>query len=155
MREENLKIRRGDIFYILPSSIPVIGSEQRPGLPGIVVSDDTINDRLAVVEIVYTTTRIKPEHPTHTLVTSTQYESTVLCEQIVSVSIDRLGNRYGRCTQEEMEQIDKCLKYSLALYDKQLLDLQLERDMYKSMYEIALKRLADVNVQKAIWSGTS
>ena len=72
MREENLKIRRGDIFYILPGSIPVIGSEQRPGRPGIVVSDDTINDRLAVVEIVYTTTRIKPEHPTHTLVTSTQ-----------------------------------------------------------------------------------
>lgn len=154
MKEDNLKISRGDIFYIMPNSIPAIGSEQRPGRPGIVVSDQAINDRLSVVEIVYTTTRIKPEYQTHTIVRSTPYESTVLCEQVVAVSIDRLGNRYGKCTNEEMARIDECLKKSLSLDDEKLLDVTMERDMYKKMYEIAMQKLAEVNVQKAIW-GTS
>ena len=152
MKKDAFKVRRGDIFYIMPRNTPVVGSEQRPGRPGIVVSEDTINDCLETVEVVYTTTRIKPEHRTHTVVESTLYESTVLCEQVTTVSIERLGDRCGHCTDDEMRRIDRCLKASLGFDNAELLEAQMQRDMYKKMYEITLQRLSEVNVNKAIWN---
>lgn len=108
-----MDIRRGDIFYILKGQIT--GSEQQPGRPGIIVSNEENNKHSPTVEVVYCTTRYKAELPTHTEVLSTPYKSTVLCEQITTVSIDRLGNYIGRCTEQEMREIDFCMMLSLGL----------------------------------------
>ena len=91
---KDIRIERGDIFYV--SSFVTVGCEQRPGRPGVIVSNDANNRASRTVEIVYCTTREKPNLPTHTIIHSTAVESTVLCEQITTVSIDCIGTYNGR-----------------------------------------------------------
>lgn len=154
----NLRIERGDIFYINKAGY-TYGSEQQPGRPGIIVSNNQNNQSASTVEVVYCTTKEKPSLPTHMTVLSTKYESTVLCEQITTVSVDRLGNYIGKCNEEEMKQIDLCLLKSLSLnvgnvmnekaepnepsasLNSEVIELRIERDIYKRMYESVMDRL--------------
>lgn len=108
------RIERGDIFYIDRAG-PTFGCEQRSGRPGVIVSSEENNKHSQTVEIVYCTTKEKPSLPTHTVILGTPYESTVLCEQVTTVSVDRLGNYIGKCTEQEMREIDLCIMVSLGL----------------------------------------
>lgn len=111
-----MRIERGDIFYIGLNPYTT-GCEQWSGRPGIIVSNDQNNLHSQTVEVVYCTTRHKPNLPTHTTILSTPYESTVLCEQVTTVDISRIGNYIGRCTEREMREIDRCIRVSLGLQD--------------------------------------
>lgn len=106
---------RGNIYYITNNNSPIVGSEQASGRPAIVVSNDKNNNHSSVLEVVYLTTQPKTYLPTHVKITSSSKPSTALCEQVYSISVDRVGNWCGECTAEEMEQIDAALIISLGL----------------------------------------
>jgi len=110
----SFEIRRGDIFYIEKHGWQC-GSEQFSGRPGVVVSNDVNNRRSGTVEIVYCTTKPKESMPTHVQILSTRSPSTVLCEQITTVSVERLGDYIGRCSEEEMAEIDLALAESIGI----------------------------------------
>ena len=78
-------IRRGEIFYIARGGA-TNGSEQFADRPAVVVSNDENNKHSGVIEVVYMTTQPKTDLPTHVTVRSTGRLSTVLCEQVSSVS---------------------------------------------------------------------
>ena len=162
----DLRIERGDIFYVGLTTF-VTGREQWAGRPGIIVSNDQNNLHSETVEVVYCTTRYKPNLPTHTTVLSTPYESTVLCEQVTTVDISRLGNYIGRCTEKEMCEIDRCIRVSLGLQEdktakpnpayvppmgnrqkenEEMIARRVERDTYRKMYEIVVEKLADAAI---------
>lgn len=61
------------------------------------------------------TTQPKTDLPTHVTVRSTGRPSTVLCEQVYSVSTERIGTYIGECSDKEMENIDIALMISLQL----------------------------------------
>lgn len=73
------------------------------------------NENSGVIEIVYLTTQPKTDLPTHATVRSTGRISTALCEQVTSVSTDRVNNYIGQCSDKEMENIDIALMISLNL----------------------------------------
>lgn len=108
-----MAIARGDIFYISP--VAVCGSEQRAGRPAVVVSNEKCNESSSVIEVVFLTTRDKTPMPTHTPVTSAGRQSLALCEQITSVSIERIGDYIGHVTEEELRGINRALLISLDL----------------------------------------
>ena len=110
----NFNIRRGDIFYVKRSGYQV-GSEQMAGRPAIVVSNDENNRHSETVEIVYLTTAPKTRLPTHVKITSAPRVSTALCEQVTTVSVERLGDYTGRCTRDEMFQIDIAIVNSVGI----------------------------------------
>lgn len=162
----NYKIMRGDIFYINKFG-DAVGSEQQSGRPGIIVSNDKNNEHSATVEIVYCTTKPKEDLPTHVTIRSTNLPSTVLCEQVTTVSKERLGDYIGSCTEQEMANVSSALEISLGLDEKysgynpfqrgadepddtgkadapkdcSADEIRIERDMYKQMYESLLNRL--------------
>lgn len=108
------RINRGDIFYVDKFG-DTVGSEQKSGRPAIIVSNDTNNDNSEVVEIVYMTTKPKRDLPTHVTIRSAPQISTALCEQITSVSVQKLQNYVGSCTKAEMAAIDNALAISLDI----------------------------------------
>lgn len=112
-RRPHVEARRGDIFYIYKDK-PSVGSEQNSGRPGIIVSNDIGNSHSPVVEVVYLTTQEKSPLPTHCTIICRQ-ESTALCEQIHTVSVDRLGDYIKTCTLDEMREIDSALMISLGI----------------------------------------
>lgn len=108
-----MEIKRGDIFYI--HKYPVIGSEQEAGRPAIIVSNEANNRHSSTVEVVFLTTQAKAELPTHVHIESAARPSTALCEQVTTVSLERLGDYGGCLTEREMTQVDIALLISLDL----------------------------------------
>lgn len=152
------EIHRGDIFYVFKTE--TIGSEQQSGRPGIIVSNDSNNYSSDTVEVVYLTTRPKKNLPTHVTTRATGVVSTVLCEQITTVSIDRIGKYVGAVTDEDMAKIEEAMAVSLGLNiepipenesastvvaensnSQSLYKVEIERDMYKNLYEQLLTKI--------------
>ena len=107
------KFYRGDIFYIRPAAYT--GSEQQGGRPGIIVSNDLNNEFSKAVEVVYLTTQDKPPLPTHVSINSAAKKSVALCEQITTVSVDRLGDYIGTATPAELQSVEQALIVSLGM----------------------------------------
>lgn len=106
-------LKRGDIYYI--DKAVTTGSEQAAGRPGIIVSNDINNKYSSVVEIIYLTGKAKNNMPTHVQIKSSFKPSIALCEQVSSVSTLRLSRYVGRCTDDEMRQIDQAMMISLGI----------------------------------------
>lgn len=92
--KKTMEIYRGDIFYIKKIN-------QDTGRPAVIVSNNDINESQNMVEVVYLV-----EKPN---------ESLALCEQVVSVSKDRIDGFIRTCTDEEIEKINKGLSISLGI----------------------------------------
>lgn len=122
-------IKRGEMFYISRGGASYNGSEQHADRPAVVVSNNKNNENSNVVEIVYMTTQPKTDLPTHVTIRSTGKVSTVLCEQVYSVSTERVGTYIGECTDKEMENIDialmmRCCSRSMRTQSQRLNRMQ-------------------------------
>ena len=107
--------KRGEIWYIDRGGYTVTGSEQAAGRPAIIVSNDLANKHSDNVTVVYLTTQPKTDLPTHVFINSAQKVSIALCECVVCVSKERIGNFYGKATPGEMEQINDALRVALDI----------------------------------------
>lgn len=111
---ENLKqYRRGDIVYVYLNE-EATGTEGRGGRPAIVVSNDHINERSGFLEVVYLTSKEKRPLATHVHIW-TDRSSTALCEQVHTITKERVGDIIMTCSEVEMAEVDKALMDSLAL----------------------------------------
>lgn len=108
-------MKRGDIYYVERVYNSEVGSEQHSGRPALIISNDILNESSDVVIVVYMTSKPKKNLPTHRIITTTGRASTVLCEQIYTVSKQRLKNYVGSLTDEELASIENALKCSLEL----------------------------------------
>lgn len=108
-----MDIKRGDIYYI--GGGLTTGSEQRPGRPAIIVSNDKGNATSQTVEVVYLTTQPKHDLPTHVVIRSLDRESIAICEQITTVATERIGSYKGRVTDTEMANLEIAMLVSLDL----------------------------------------
>ena len=141
---------RGDIYYV--NHTKSVGSEQRSGRPAVIVSNDTNNKNSRVVEVVYLTTRHKPNMLTHVSIHSTGMESTALCEQVHTVDCERLGSFCGRASRDEMERINAALLVSLGLSsaarsgenDERLISMQARLDTLQEMYDKLLHHVSNL-----------
>lgn len=121
-----MNIKRGDIWYV--ESGYVTGSEQRPGRPAIVVSNDKNNQFSSTVEMVYLTTQPKHDLPTHVTIRSTNRVSTAICEQITTVATERIGSYCGQATKEEMAAIERAMLLSLGISLDDAVDTPVETE---------------------------
>ena len=113
-----MKVKRGDIYWIEQSKFrPAVGSVQKPGRPGIIVSNDANNACSLTYEIVYLTGKPKKDLPTHCTINSVPKPGLALCEQVTTVSDEQVREYIGHCTEEEMKEIDRCIAISLGLPD--------------------------------------
>lgn len=143
---------RGDIFFITEGTYT--GSEQSGDRPGVIVSNDLGNKHSPNVEVVFLTSREKKPMPTHVEVLC-KVPSTALCENIQTVSKERLDTFIRSCTTSEMKNIDHALLYSLGLHapaavggtqvstspSTEVSKAEIERDLFKSLYEQLLDKV--------------
>ena len=107
-------MKLGEIYFI-KSTYREEGSEQRGDRPAVIVSNDANNEHSDVVEIVYMTTKPKTDLPTHVFTRSALSPSTILCEQVCSVSTKRIGTWIGELTEHELRMVDNALAISLGI----------------------------------------
>lgn len=149
-------IRRGEIFYIARGGA-TNGSEQFADRPAVVVSNDENNKHSGAIEVVYMTTQPKTDLPTHVTVRSTGRLSTVLCEQVSSVSTDRVNNYIGQVSEQEMKNIDIALMISLQLsgggktskqYNETIQKQQEEIEYYRNKIQAMQQSLEEKETEK-------
>lgn len=133
------------------------GSEQFADRPAVVVSNDENNKHSGVIEVVYMTTQPKKDLPTHVTVRSTGRLSTVLCEQVSSVSTDRVNNYIGQVSEQEMKNIDIALMISLQLsgggktskqYNETIQKQQEEIEYYRNKIQAMQQSLEEKETEK-------
>lgn len=117
------KVKRGEVYYV--RSFPTHGHEQRSGRPAVIISNNENNAHSDVVEICYLTLKEKPSMPTHVKIdVGPCINSTILCEQITSVAVDKLGDYMCFLPDNIMDEVDLALAISAGL--EHLFDLKVE-----------------------------
>lgn len=152
---DSRKFTRGEIYYI--HSFPTVGHEQRSGRPAVIVSNNEINATSGVVEVCYLTLKEKPNLPTHVFIDRGPcINSTILCEQITTVSIDKVGDYMCRIPDYLEVSLDLALKSSLGLNPSKELPLNPSLDEIKALKyhitkleeELAITKEANVAIKE-------
>lgn len=150
--------KRGEIYYIENSkTYQSTGSEQKAERPGIIISNNTNNENSTVVQVVFLTTQPKTELPTHVQINSSARVSTALCEQIFTISVDRVTNYMGECTPEEMAKIEKAIKISLGIdsckseKEQELQALETENKALKSSIDRLSCSVKKTEIEKNVY----
>lgn len=141
--------KRGEIYYVEPYY--TTGSEQRAGRPAIIVSNEKNNANSATVEVVYLTTQPKHDLPTHVTVRGTGKDSIALCEQITSISLDRLGEYCGECSKQELAALETAMMISLdlSISGVQTKEVEVVKEVVKEVPAADSKEVADLQKRLA------
>lgn len=112
-------IRQGDVWFVEAAPVPgggSIGNEMWSGRPGVVVSNDTINKRSGVVQIVYlTSSKRRHTNVTHVPVCANNQQSIAVCNQVTNIDTSRLTNYIGHITGHELQEIQNGIAFTLGL----------------------------------------
>ena len=172
-------IKRGEVYWIQLNSSGVIGVHTggRPAV--VVSNDDTNRTSDAIEIVFMTTVDQSKHLYHSPRIKSTGKISYAKCEQVTTVSKSSVGNFIAMTTSQEMSDVNNALKYSLGLStgngdpdawederreleeeiaslkaqsnrrDDSSVDIRVERDMWKKMYEKALEMLVEKNIVSA------
>lgn len=112
-------IRQGDVWFVEAAPVPgggTVGNEIWSGRPGIVVSNDIINKRSGVVQIVYlTSSQRRHTNVTHVTVHANNQESIAVCNQVANVDTSRLSSYIGYISDQELHDIQNGIAFTLGL----------------------------------------
>lgn len=109
-----MNINRGDIWYI-GNGYPCRWQRAASGPPrrgGLKPAEQPVRRGRGVI---YLTTVPKRDLPTHVTIRSSGRVSTALCEQISTVSVERLGNYCGHVSDSELTAIENAMLISLGI----------------------------------------
>ena len=111
---------RGDVYF---SDLPqVIGSEQGGFRPVLIIQNDKGNFFSGTVVVACITKRNKKHLPTHVFLPRKlgfEYDSVVMAEQVKTIDKSRLGNFVCHIPDKYMEMVDKSLKVSFGITEKE------------------------------------
>ncbi len=101
---------------------PVVGSEQGKSRPVLIISEDTVNDLLSIVNVLPVTSQ-KPGrqiYPNEALIPADHFgltnSSIILCHQIRTIDKRRLSQKYGQITDKKIqEEIIEALCFQLGI----------------------------------------
>lgn len=114
------RFRRGDVWMVAadPAS-PAIGNELWSNRPAVVVSNNVLNARSGVAQIVYLSTaarkRTGPTHVELPAVDGKGGTAMALCEQVHTVDASRLKRKLGIVPTRHIRDLDAALALSLSI----------------------------------------
>ena len=111
-------MKRGDIFYA--DLRPVIGSEQGGIRPVLIIQNDVGNRHSPTVICAAITSKMnKAKLPTHIEIDANQYgiekDSVILLEQLRTIDKQRLKERIGALSENQIPDVEKALSVSLGI----------------------------------------
>lgn len=112
-------IRQGDVWFINAAPVPgggTVGNEIWSGRPGIIVSNDVINERAGVVQVVYlTTSQTQRTNVTHVPIHVGKRDSIAVCNQVTNIDTSRLASYIGHVTSDELRDVHDGIAFTLGL----------------------------------------
>lgn len=106
-------VRRGEIYAIRMDS--GVGSEQGYFRPGLIISSNAGNSTSPNVIVAYMTTKYHNIGTQYGPTKATGIPSYVMCDQLATVSKERLGRKMGYLSENEMHEVENKLDEVLDL----------------------------------------
>jgi mRNA interferase MazF len=102
--------KRGEVWWI--DFDPSVGGEIRKQCPAIIVSNDAANRHLNRVQVVPLTSKIGRLYPSEAAVVVDGKQGKALADQLTTVSKQRMMNRAGSISTDEMRQVEQAIRYN-------------------------------------------
>ncbi len=108
---------RGEIWLVTLD--PTIGREQAGTRPALVISDDLFNQSHAELVVVLPITSKSKAIRSHVEIVPPEgglnVTSYIKCEDVRSISIQRLSRSLGKVTADTMDEVESRLRFILAI----------------------------------------
>lgn len=114
-------MKRGDIYFIrLPNNT---GDVQQGYRPAVVIQNNFGNSYSNTTIVACLTSKLKQPLPTHCFIKKgvggLKANSTVLCEQLITIDKRNLGQYIGTIKNNPvLEKLDQCIRVSLGLEEE-------------------------------------
>lgn len=106
-------MKRGEVWWV--NFDLAVGGEIRKQRPAAIISNDAANKHLNRVQVVPLTSQIGQIYPSEAPITLNGKPGKAMADQLTTVSKERLLNRAGVLTQNEMRLIETAIKVQLNL----------------------------------------
>ena len=109
------KVRRGNIHWV--DFDPVRGSEQGKKRPALVIQNNLGNLTSSTTIVIAITSQLPSKsYPMHVHIALGGRPAVVLCEQIRTVSLERIDPKViSELMPEQMRQVEEALRHSLGM----------------------------------------
>ena len=108
-------MRRGEVWWV--NFEPSLGGEIRKKRPAVIISNDAANRYLNRVQVVPMTSRTDRVYPSEAVVKVNRRRSKAMADQLTTVSKERLTNRMGRLSAQDMSRVENAVMVQLGLVD--------------------------------------
>jgi len=112
------RVRRGCIYWV--DFDPVRGSEQGKRRPALVIQNNLGNLSSAVTTVIAITSQVPSKrYPMHVHLTLLGRPAVILCEQIRTVSLERVDPEViAELSPELLAQVEQALRHQLGLSEE-------------------------------------
>lgn len=116
-------IKRGHIYFANLNNMGLVGNHIQTGIrPVLVISNESNNKFSPLVNVLPLTSspaKVHKYYPMHAIIDVKDRTNAVLCEMVMTIPKDLIGNHYAVITDAEMEQVESCLKLQLGILENQ------------------------------------
>ena len=106
-------MRRGEVWWV--NFDPSVGGEIKKSRPAVIISNDAANAFLNRLQVVPLTSNIDRVYPSEALVSLNGRSGKALADQLTTVSKQRLGERIGIISLEDMDKVERAIRVQLGL----------------------------------------